>query len=72
MRRHYDAVDRTMRRAVDLGDRARETAAAAATAARTTDARYNPITVGNRIEKIEAELRAAPTVRQSVPVGNDS
>lgn len=30
----------------------------AATAARTTAARYNPVTVANRIDKIEAEIRA--------------
>lgn len=57
MRRHYDQVDRAQHTAVDLGRAADAAAAAADTAAHTTGARYNPVTVANRIDKLKAEVR---------------
>lgn len=57
MRRHYQQVENTQRRAVELVQQADDAANAAAAAAHTTAARYNAVTVGNRIEKIEAEIR---------------
>lgn len=59
MRQHYQQVENTQRRAVDLSREADTAAEKARAAAHTTAARYNPVTVGNRIEKIEAETREA-------------
>ena len=59
MRAHYRRVETAQRTAVEL-DRAATTAAAAAgSAAATTGARYSPVTVANRIDRLGAELRAA-------------
>ena len=59
MRAHYRRVETVQRNAVDL-DRAATTAAAdAGSAAATTGARYSPVTVANRIERLGAELRTA-------------
>lgn len=57
MTRHYQRVENAQRQAVELHRQADDVAAAATAAAHTTRARYNPVTVGNRIEKIEAEIR---------------
>jgi hypothetical protein len=45
-------------RSYQLGDQAAALSDRAATAATHMDRRHNPITVGNRIEKLEADLRA--------------
>lgn len=58
MTRHYENVERSQRKAVELGRAADQAAEAAETASHTTGARYSAITVGNRIEKIEAGIRA--------------
>lgn len=57
MRRHYDQVDRTARAAVDAQRDADEVTRRAESAAHTTGARYSPVTVANRIDKLEAEIR---------------
>lgn len=59
MRRHYQRVENTQRRAVDLAREADTAAEKARAAACTTGVRYSPVTVGNRVDKIEAEIREA-------------
>ncbi|MHB9003220.1 MAG: DUF3560 domain-containing protein [Coriobacteriia bacterium] len=59
-RRHRNAIDKahnSMRRSIDAQHDAEEAARRAEAAAHTTDARYNPVTVANRIEKIAADIR---------------
>ena len=59
-RRHRNAIDKahkSMRRSIDAHNDAEEAARRADAAAATTDARYNPVTVANRIEKIGADIR---------------
>lgn len=56
-RRSIDKLDKAMRRSIDAGLEAQRGARAAETAAKTTDHRYSPVTVANRIESIEAEIR---------------
>ena len=46
-----------MRRAIDTQRHADETARRATAAAHATDARYNPVTVANRIARLEADAR---------------
>ena len=58
--RHRRAIDKahnSMRRSIDAHHDAEEAARRAEAAAHTTDARYNPVTVANRIEKIGADIR---------------
>lgn len=57
-RRDLDRADRTMRQAAEAHDDAKESARRARVAASSTGARYNPVTVGNKIAKIEAECRS--------------
>lgn len=60
-RRHRKAIERAnnaTRRAIDATDAANTAADRAAAAARTTAQRYAPVTVKNRIDKLEAEQRA--------------
>lgn len=60
-RRHRNAIARAhdaTRRAIDATDVAERASARAQAAATTTAHRYNPVTVKNRIEKLEAEQRA--------------
>lgn len=47
----------TMGTAVEARREAEDAQAAATTAAATTGARYNPVTVGNRIDKLRADIR---------------
>lgn len=57
--RHRNAIakaDTAMRRSIDADDEARRARARADTAARSTDARYAPVTVANRIEKLRADI----------------
>lgn len=59
-RRHRNAIARAnaaTRRAIDATDVAHHAAGRAEAAAATTAQRYNPVTVKNRIEKLEAEQR---------------
>ena len=59
--RHRNAIDKTHRaigRAVTAEREAVETARRADVATRATDHRYNPVTVKNRIDGLEAEQRA--------------
>lgn len=58
--RHRNAIDRAhkaMGRSVEADREAQRAAERAETAKHTTGARYNPATVSNRIDKIEAEIR---------------
>ncbi|GAC69565.1 DUF3560 domain-containing protein [Gordonia soli] len=57
-RRAIDNAHRKFRHAMDADTQATTTAQRADTAARGTERRYNPRTVANRIEKLEAEQRA--------------
>lgn len=57
MRRDLARLDRAMRTAIDATSTAVEAAARADSAAATTRDRYNPLTVGNRIETLEADIR---------------
>lgn len=59
-RRHRNAIDKahnSARRGIDAQHEAEEAARRAEAAAHTTGARYNPVTVANRIEKIAADIR---------------
>ncbi|MBA5846338.1 DUF3560 domain-containing protein [Gordonia amicalis] len=59
--RHRRAIDRahnTLGKAVAADREADHAANRAESAARTTELRYNPVTVPNRIDKLEAEQRA--------------
>lgn len=59
--RHRNAITRAhdaTRRAIDATDLAHQAQGRAQAAAATTAHRYNPITVKNRIEKLEAEQRS--------------
>lgn len=59
-RRHRKAIARAhdaTRRAIDATELARQASGRAAAAASTTAHRYSPVTVKNRIEKLEAEQR---------------
>lgn len=63
MRRHYEKLDRTARAAVEAQREADEVAARAEAAAHTTGARYNALTVANRIEtpgRRDRQSRAEP------------
>lgn len=58
--RHRNAIDKahnSARRGIDAHHEAEEAVRRANAAAVTTDARYNPVTVANRIEKIAADIR---------------
>lgn len=58
--RHLRALERahsTMRAAVEAEQVAREAERRAAVAAHATDSRYAPVTVANRVEKLDAQLR---------------
>ncbi|WP_416565093.1 DUF3560 domain-containing protein [Nocardia testacea] len=60
-RRHRRAIDKAwnaLGKSVEAHKAAELAADRAETASRTTGHRYNPVTVANRIEKLEAELRA--------------
>lgn len=60
-KRHIKAIERAnnaTRRAIDATDAANTAADRAAAAARTTAHRYAPVTVKNRVDKLEAEQRA--------------
>jgi hypothetical protein len=60
-RRHRNAIARAhdaTRRAIDATDVARRDSARAQAAAATTAHRYHPVTVKNRIERLEAEQRS--------------
>lgn len=59
-RRHRNAIARAhnaTRRAIDAADLAHQASSRAEAAASTTAHRYNPVTVKNRIEKLQAEQR---------------
>lgn len=58
--RHRRAIDKahsSARRGIQAHHDAEEAARRAAAASATTDARYNPVTVANRIKKLEADIR---------------
>ncbi|MEO6826928.1 MAG: DUF3560 domain-containing protein [Microbacteriaceae bacterium] len=58
--RHRNAltrVDNSARRGIEAAGEANRAAERAAAATHTTGARYNPVTVANRIEKIGADIR---------------
>ena len=60
-RRHRKAIERAhnaTRKAIDATDDAEKAQARAQSASRTTERRYNPVTVKNRLDKLEAEQRA--------------
>lgn len=60
--RHRNAIaraDRATRRAMDAGTEATQAAERAETAALATVRRYNPVTVANRIETLQADHRRA-------------
>ncbi len=57
MRRDLARLDRAMRTAIDATETAVEAAARAGSAAGTTRGRYNLLTVGNRNETLEADIR---------------
>lgn len=60
--RHRNAIEkahRTMGRAIEADNEAERAAARAEAATHTTDARYAPVTVANRIEKLAADIRRA-------------
>lgn len=60
--RHRNAIakaDRATRRAIDAGTEAKQAAARAETAALATVRRFNPVTVANRIETLQADKRRA-------------
>ena len=57
MRRHFDRIDQTTRASIAASEEARAVAERAATAAHTTDLRYEPRTVARRIERLEVEQR---------------
>lgn len=63
MRRDLARLDRAMRTAIDATETAVEAAARADAAAATTRHRYNPLTVGNRIETLEADIRRLERAR---------
>lgn len=67
IRRHYDQVDRAQRTAVELGRAADGAAAAADTAGHATGARYNPVTVANRIERLSARSGSSPATSSGRP-----
>lgn len=56
-RNAIDKADRAIRRSIEADEVATEAARRADVAAHTTDARYNPITVANRIKKLGADIR---------------
>ena len=59
-RRHRNSIDKahnSARRGIDAQHEAEEAARRAEAATHTTGARYNPVTVANRIEKIAADIR---------------
>jgi hypothetical protein len=59
-RRHRRAIDKAwgaLGKAVNTGEEAERAEARAESAAKTTEHRYNPVTVKNRIDKLEAEQR---------------
>lgn len=62
-RAYRDKIGRVMDRAYLTGLEAQETERKARSASRTTSARYNAVTVANRIAKFEAEIRK---VEQSI------
>ena len=65
--RHLRALDRahaTLRTAVEAGQEAQEARRRADVAAHATDARYAPVTVANRIEKLAAQLRRLERLQQ--------
>lgn len=60
-RRHRNAIEKAHRatgKAIEATDDAKHASARAAAAATTTAHRYNPVTVKNRLDKLEAEQRA--------------
>ncbi|MBF6085196.1 DUF3560 domain-containing protein [Nocardia cyriacigeorgica] len=60
-KRHRRAIEKawnTLGKSVEANRDAEQAAQRAETASRTTDRRYNPVTVANRIQKLEAELRS--------------
>lgn len=60
-RRHRKAIERAhnaTRKAIDATEDAGTAQARAQAAARTTERRYNPVTVKNRLDKLEADQRA--------------
>lgn len=57
-RRSIDKLDKAMRQSIDAGLNTQRGEQAAATAAKTTEHRYSPVTVANRIENIEREIRS--------------
>lgn len=68
--RHRNAIDRahtTMGKAVAADEEAAQVAGRAQSASQATDRRYSPVTVANRIEKLEAELRAIQRRIDGVP-----
>lgn len=52
-------ADRATRKSVEASDEAKEASERAEAASHVTAARYNPVTVANRIKKIAADLRGA-------------
>lgn len=56
-RRHYERIERTQRKANEIGQAADQAADAAGAAATTTAHRNAPTTVAARIERIAAEIR---------------
>ena len=55
MRRHAQRIDTAMDTAVAAAEQAKETERRAAAAAVGTAARYHPVTVANRIQKLTAD-----------------
>lgn len=56
-RRALERADNSMRRSIDANDVAEVAASRADAAARTTEGRYSPVTVANRIKRFRADAR---------------
>lgn len=70
--RHRAAIaraDASMRRSIDAAEDAEQARERAATAARTTAARYEPRTVARRIDRLAAEARKLERNRDRSPAG---
>lgn len=68
--RHRNAIERahtTMGKAIAADEEANRVAGRAQAASQATDRRHSPVTVANRIEKLEAELRSIQRRIDGVP-----
>jgi hypothetical protein len=58
-RRAIERADAAMRRSIDADQAATEVTRRAEVAAHTSSTRHNPVTVANRVDRLEAEFRSA-------------